>query len=50
MNRRAVLAAGAFLAAAWLLGLGTLLPSSNRWFLVLLAPALVYRRGLAYIR
>ncbi len=40
---------GAFLAAAWLLGLGTLLPSSNRWFLVLLAPALVYRRGFAYI-
>ena len=50
MNRRAALAAGAFLAAAWLLGLGTLLPSSNRWFLVLLAPALVYRRGLLYIR
>ena len=47
MNRRAALAALAFLAAAWLLGLGTLLPSSNRWFLVLLAPALVYRRGLA---
>jgi hypothetical protein len=50
MNRRATLAAGSFLAAAWLLGLGTLLPSSNRWFLVLLAPALVYRRGLAYVR
>ena len=50
MNRRAALAAVAFLAAAWLLGLGTLLPSSNRWFLVLLAPALVYRRGLRYIR
>ena len=27
-----------------------LLPSSNRWFLVLLAPALVYRRGLLYLR
>ena len=50
VNRRAVLAAAAFLAAAWVLGLGTLLPSSNRWFLVLLAPALVYRRGLAYVR
>ena len=50
MYRRATLAAGAFLAAAWLLGLGGLLPSSNRWFLVLLAPALVYRRGLLYVR
>jgi hypothetical protein len=49
-NRRAALAVGAFFAAAWVLGLGTLLPSSNRWFLVLLAPALVYRRGLAYVR
>ena len=50
MSRRAALAVGAFLAAALLLGLGTLLPSSNRWFLVLLAPALVYRRGLDYVR
>ena len=50
LHRRAALAAAAFLAAAWLLGLGTLLPSSNRWFLVLLAPALVYRRGLLYVR
>jgi hypothetical protein len=50
MPRRAALAAVAFVAAAWVLGLGTLLPSSNRWFLVLLAPALVYRRGLLYAR
>jgi hypothetical protein len=50
VSRRAALALGAFLAAAWLLGLGTLLPSSNRWFLVLVAPALVYRRGWDYIR
>lgn len=49
-HRRAALAALAFLAAAWVLGLGTLLPSSNRWFIVLLAPALVYRRGLSYVR
>ena len=49
-HRRAALAALAFLAAAWLLGLGSILPSSNRWFLVLLAPALVYRRGLLYLR
>jgi hypothetical protein len=48
--RRAALAALAFLAAAWVLGLGTLLPSSNRWFIVLLAPALVYRRGRLYVR
>jgi hypothetical protein len=48
-NRRAVLALAAFLAAAWVLGLHGVLPSSNRWFLVLLAPALVYRRGLAYV-
>jgi len=41
VSRRAALAVGAFLVAAWLLGLGTLLPSSNRWFLVLLAPALL---------
>src|SRR6476659_4631957 len=49
VNRRAVLAAVAFLAAAWVLGLHGVLPSSNRWFVVLLAPALVYRRGLSYI-
>ncbi len=50
MTRRATLAAGAFLAAGWVLGLDGLLPSSNRWFLVLLAPALVYRRGRLYVR
>ena len=49
VSRRAALAVVAFVVTAWLLGLGTLLPSSNRWFLVLLAPALVYRRARAYI-
>jgi hypothetical protein len=50
VNRRAALATGAFLAAAWVLGLGDLLPSAHRWFLVLLAPALVYRRAWPYVR
>jgi hypothetical protein len=50
MSRRAVLATGAFLLAAWVLGLDDLLPSAHRWFLVLLAPALVYRRVRAYVR
>jgi hypothetical protein len=50
MTRRATLAAGAFLVAGWVLGLDGVLPSSNRWFLVLLAPALVYRRGRLYVR
>jgi PAP2 superfamily len=50
LSRRAVLAAGTFLAAAWLLGLGDLFPSAHRWFAVLLAPALVYRRARAYVR
>ena len=35
---------------AWVLGLGDLLPSAHRWFLVLLAPALVYRRLWLYVR
>ena len=50
MNHRATLATGAFLLAAWVLGLGDLLPSAHRWFLVLLAPALVYRRVWPYVR
>jgi PAP2 superfamily len=50
VNRRAALAAVAFFATGWVLGLGGVLPSANRWFLVLLAPALVYRRGWDYVR
>ena len=50
MNRRAALATGTFLVAAWLLGLGDLFPSAHRWFVVLLAPALVYRRTWPYVR
>jgi hypothetical protein len=45
-----VLAAGVFLAAAWVLGLDGVFPSAHRWFAVLLAPALVYRRTRAYVR
>jgi hypothetical protein len=50
ISRRAALATGAFLVAAWVLGLGDFLPSAHRWFLVLLAPALVYRRAWRYVR
>jgi hypothetical protein len=46
--RRALAAGIAFAAVAW--GLGVISASTNRWFAVLLAPALVYRRGRLYLR
>jgi hypothetical protein len=49
ISRRAALATGAFLVTAWVLGLDGVLPSAHRWFLVLLAPALVYRRARRYV-
>jgi hypothetical protein len=50
LSRRGALAALSFLFLAWLLALGDVLPSAHRWFAVLLAPALIYRRPRAYIR
>jgi PAP2 superfamily len=50
VSRRAALACGSFLATSWVLGQFDVLSSAHRWFLVLLAPALVYRRVWPYVR